>query len=111
MIPKEKQVVYEKKLLETKQELLDELERKEVPEDFGSDVDDFDEEKNEAEALGNQLAEGQSVRNRINEIDAALERIAHGTYGVCTACGGAISEMLLELVPESPLCEACKKKM
>jgi len=109
MISSEKIAHYRGRLEKTKTELLAELELNEVPEDFGSDVDDFDEEKNEAEALSNQLAQNQTVRIRINEIDEALNRIRTGSYGTCAKCGHAIAEELLDLVPESQLCERCKK--
>jgi DnaK suppressor protein len=38
------------------------------------------------------------------EIEAALTRIDDGTYGVCSACGGPISEERLEAVPYATLC-------
>jgi len=109
MISPEKITHYRDRLEKTKAELLAELERNEVTEDFGSDVDDFDEEKNEAEALGNQLAQNQQLRIRINEIDEALNNMRTGSYGTCKRCGRQIDEEVLDLVPESQLCGDCKK--
>jgi DnaK suppressor protein len=38
------------------------------------------------------------------EIDAALERIENGTYGICAVCGRPIGEERLEAVPYAKLC-------
>ena len=46
----------------------------------------------------------------LDEIDAALERIALGTYGICAGCGQSISEERLEALPYATLCIDCKRK-
>ncbi|MEK7507671.1 MAG: TraR/DksA C4-type zinc finger protein [Patescibacteria group bacterium] len=92
-----------------KVKLLKDIAAAEMPEDFGSDVDDYDEEKNEAESLGNKLATAHVLRTRISEINSALDRISNGSYGVCEACGKTIEEKVLEISPESRLCQQCKK--
>ncbi|MDA8752625.1 TraR/DksA family transcriptional regulator [Halieaceae bacterium] len=53
------------------------------------------------DAIGNETA--QSIR----DIQAALARIADGTYGVCDACGGEISAARLRVVPEATRCVDC----
>ncbi len=40
-------------------------------------------------------------------IQAALDRIAQGTYGTCLACDGPIEEKRLRAVPDTYLCGAC----
>lgn len=40
-------------------------------------------------------------------IDAALTRIAEGTYGYCTRCGEPIGDERLEALPATPFCRAC----
>jgi RNA polymerase-binding protein DksA len=40
----------------------------------------------------------------LREIDAALQRIEDGTYGVCEACGKQIEEERLEAIPWTRLC-------
>lgn len=87
-----------------------EMDEKSVPEDFGSDIDAGDEETNEAEGFANQLALVQTLKDRVQEIDDALDRVAAGTYGICVKCGSEISKEILDLAPESALCEECKKK-
>jgi len=100
---------YKIKLEKEKAKLLGDVAKAERPEDFGDDVDDADEEKNEAESLGNQLAFIQTIKMRISDIDAALNKIIGGTYGVCEKCGGKIESEVLDVSPESRLCKKCKK--
>ncbi len=107
----EKNHHYELKLKEERERLLKELKGKETPADFGDDVDDAEGiEAEEAEELGTNLSIGQALRDRINEIDRALQKIGEGSYGKCIKCGGVISERVLDVAPESELCENCKKQ-
>lgn len=47
--------------------------------------------------------------NLLAQIDAALERIEAGTYGVCTNCGKPIGEERLEARPWAALCIDCAR--
>jgi DnaK suppressor protein len=40
----------------------------------------------------------------LREIDAALQRIEDGTYGICEICGKPIEEERLEAIPWTRLC-------
>ena len=100
---------YKKNLEKERKILIDALAKDEKIEDFGSDVDGFDEEKNEAEQIGNQLAAGQTLKERISEIDTAINKILEGKYGICEKCGDKISDDVLRVSPESRLCKNCKK--
>lgn len=51
--------------------------------------------------LGHDLAE-------LRDVDAALGRIASGSYGACTICGLAIEPRRLEALPAAQTCMACK---
>lgn len=53
------------------------------------------------DAIGNETA--QSIR----VIQAALGRIADGTYGQCVACGEDIGEARLAAIPEATRCVNC----
>ncbi|MBI5441214.1 MAG: TraR/DksA family transcriptional regulator [Deltaproteobacteria bacterium] len=57
-----------------------------------------------------QMLLGMSERERRNlrEIDAALDRIDEGTYGVCEECQEPISEARLKALPYATLCVDCK---
>jgi DnaK suppressor protein len=48
-----------------------------------------------------------TLLGRVDEIDAALERIAAGTYGSCVHCGDAIPVERLQLRPYAVSCVAC----
>jgi RNA polymerase-binding protein DksA len=47
----------------------------------------------------------------LGEIEAALARIAGGTYGICTNCGKPISEERLEALPWATLCIDCQRNL
>jgi DnaK suppressor protein len=46
-------------------------------------------------------------RTELASIDAALLRLEHGAYGVCTRCGEAIDARRLEALPTTVSCRAC----
>ncbi len=46
----------------------------------------------------------------IAEIDAALQRIEDGTFGICSNCAKPIGEERLEAVPYTTQCIDCKRK-
>lgn len=108
MLTNEQVAAHKAKLEEEKKKLIEEIASKNPHEDFGSDIDGFDEEADEAEEFGNRLAVIEALKTRVNEIDAAINKIAKGEYGICQQCGMQISDSLLAAVPESLLCEHCK---
>ncbi|MET1088499.1 MAG: TraR/DksA C4-type zinc finger protein [Arthrobacter sp.] len=55
-------------------------------------------ELSQASALLKQSSAG------LDQVDAALARIADGTYGTCAVCGQAIAEGRLEARPWTPYC-------
>ena len=52
---------------------------------------------------------GESAQVVLGEIDAALARIADGTYGTCTNCGKEIAVGRLEAQPWASLCIDCAR--
>jgi len=46
----------------------------------------------------------------LSAIDAALQRVEDGTYGVCTSCGKQIPEERLEARPWATLCIGCQRE-
>ena len=62
------------------------------------------------DALQNQAIQLEAERRReveLTRIDAALQRIADGTYGTCVSCGEAVEPKRLETDPSTPLCIDC----
>lgn len=46
----------------------------------------------------------------IEQVDAALARIAAGTFGICVTCGQPIAAARLEALPAAAHCIECQKK-
>lgn len=99
----------EEKLLSEKLEIEKDLEKLKEGLDFGSDVDNFDEETDEAEEMGNYLGIKKTQDARLSQIEKALQKIKEGIYGVCEKCGEPIEAEILEIDPESLLCKNCKR--
>lgn len=61
------------------------------------------------EREGDEVLEGLGLagQEEIRAIDAALDRIAAGTFGTCVRCGLPISSARLQAVPHAPLCQEC----
>jgi RNA polymerase-binding transcription factor len=57
--------------------------------------------------LDETLEENSS--NVLAEIDAALDRVESGTFGICANCGSEIPAERLEAVPWATLCIDCKR--
>ena len=50
---------------------------------------------------------GAAGVQEIRMIEAALDRIESGSYGICARCGDPISEERLDVLPQTPLCRDC----
>jgi DnaK suppressor protein len=46
----------------------------------------------------------------LQEIEAALTRIADGSYGVCAGCGGEIAHARLKAYPMATRCVPCQER-
>ena len=102
---------YRAKLEKQRAELMKAFQKDETPEDFGSDTDHLEEEASETEAADNRMAAGAGLKERINEIDMALNKIRMGKFGTCENCGKEIGADVLAVSPESQLCRSCKKAL
>ena len=49
----------------------------------------------------------ETTREQVAAIDAALQRLAAGRYGVCDRCGRPIGEGRLAARPSAPTCIQC----
>ncbi len=68
-----------------------------------------DSEERASEREGDEVLEslGQAGISELRAIDAAIDRIAAGTFGICVRCGEEISEERLKSVPHAALCRNC----
>lgn len=48
-------------------------------------------------------------RSALAEVDAALGRLADGTYGTCLGCDAAIPAERLEVMPAAAYCVSCQQ--
>jgi RNA polymerase-binding transcription factor DksA len=71
-----------------------------------SNVDD--EHDPEGATIAFELSQASALLSQsssaLAEVDAALQRIMDGTYGVCAVCGRPIPEGRLEARPWTPFC-------
>lgn len=51
----------------------------------------------------------RDARLRLTALDAALERIDQGTYGMCVACGAPIGDERLNALPDATQCIDCAR--
>jgi len=63
------------KLLEEKRRIEEEITKHKNPPDFGSDVDDFDEETDEAEETANTLALIHELKEQLHSIEKNIEEL------------------------------------
>lgn len=72
----------------------------------GSNVDD--EHDPEGATIAFELSQASALldqsRSGLAQVEAALDRIAAGTYGLCAICGEQIAEGRLEARPWTPFC-------
>lgn len=72
----------------------------------GSNVDDEHDPEGATIAFEREMLQALIVQTRAHlaEVDAALERLAAGTYGACEVCGAAIGDGRLAARPTAARC-------
>ncbi len=98
--------VYRQKLLKEREMLVREMSRveteaKEAPDMHSGDTADRSVAGEERE---DELTTASRDTALLRQVDAALQRIADGTYGRCVADGGPIEEKRLEAMPWAQYC-------
>jgi RNA polymerase-binding transcription factor len=68
---------------------------------------ELEERAQEERAAGLLVQLDDREKHEIVEIDAALRRLAEGTYGTCEGCGESIAEARLQALPATRFCLAC----
>jgi DnaK suppressor protein len=98
-------------LLNQRQEILEQYQRFKFDLQVLAERDiEMEEEAQKADEIGlfDKLVERD--KDKIEEIDLALFRMAAGNYGICESCRGPISLERLEALPASRLCRICARK-
>lgn len=78
----------------------------------GSNLDD--EHDPEGSTVAFEREQFSALRSRaqqhLADIDAALERLADGRYGICERCGHPVAGQRLDALPTARLCFGCASK-
>ncbi len=69
-----------------------------------------DEVADRLEEYDERLATEQPLEARLKNVTDALERIEHGTYGLCDVCGASIEEDRILANPPARTCKAHLKE-
>lgn len=56
------------------------------------------------------LAMAEAAEATLGRVNSALDKLDHGTYGVCDSCGRPISAQRLEALPFATLCLECQER-
>ncbi len=57
------------------------------------------------------LRQYRMERRKLKLIDAALERLERGEFGICAECGNAIPVKRLEAIPWAAYCVPCQERL
>ena len=71
-------------------------------------VRDAEEQSMEEFVLGMDFALMEMESETLRQIDEAIQRLAEGTYGVCSECDETISEARLKALPFATVCRDCQ---
>ncbi len=118
MLDKNIQEELKKKLLEEKKRIEEnlaksEIGKKNVDREYETKFEEIDrdqeENADEMEMYESNLAVDETMKAELEKIDAALERLENGTYGICSNCQKEIPLERLRIYPQAQRCLDCKK--
>ncbi len=97
---------YEQVLLAKRKELTDEIANfdEDARESKTAEVEDPVDAVISSEAKATAFGGSNIAAQTLKEVDAALQRIVTGEYGLCIDCGKPIEPKRLEAVPWTPFC-------
>lgn len=74
-----------------------------------SETGDDDSQERAVESQNDEVLEevGEATQDEIRQIKLALSQIEAGRYGICTACGEAIGNERMEVLPDATKCIKC----
>jgi RNA polymerase-binding protein DksA len=83
-------------------------EQEEATSDTAGELSSFDQHPGDSGTETFEMEKNVSLREQVEyeltEIDAALQRLEHGDYGKCQACGRPIGDARLEAMPATRFC-------
>src|SRR3989344_3576058 len=69
----------------------------------------IEEAADEVEEYSTLLNIELTLENQLKDVDAALERVQEGEYGICEKCEAPIALERLKASPEARLCSQCNQ--
>jgi DnaK suppressor protein len=82
--------------------------RETLPAEVGQ-VRDFEEQSVDDFVQEVDFALMQMKSETLRKIDDAIQRLEHGSYGICVECGSEIAPARLQAVPFAELCRSCQE--
>ncbi|MFZ5390761.1 MAG: TraR/DksA family transcriptional regulator [Patescibacteria group bacterium] len=73
--------------------------------------DKEDENAAEVATFSDKLSLHKALEETLEDVEAALQRLADGSYGICKHCQKEIDERRLRARPESSSCVDCKTRL
>jgi RNA polymerase-binding protein DksA len=64
----------------------------------------------DVEGMDEQVILAQNEEQLLEDVEAALERIETGKYGICEVCGREIPKQRLDALPQAATCIQCARK-
>lgn len=104
---------FQEKLIEMKNEILDDVANENKRFEEEKEVESYSEEYDLANSiLENNLRENleENDYKMLKQIEKALARIEDGTYNICEVCGKEIEIDRLQMIPYATKCSKCAKK-
>ena len=77
----------------------------------GSPFGKREEEATESMELEKRLVLERRLQNLLAEVEKALAKLDHGSYGICDICGTNIDPARMEALPQAILCMNCQQKV
>lgn len=100
-------------LLKLREQILEEIaeKRKMGSNELKNEIGDFYDSADEERDRQLSLLLGERDREKLFEIDEALQRIEEGVYGTCEECGKKITESRLKIMPFARFCVTCQSEL
>lgn len=120
MLDKKHLEYFKRKLLEDKKEVLKAIDHEEDNglhsslQDYYSELSVYDNHPadiaSETFEMEMQFNLEENEKRHLEEINNAIEKIEHGTYGVCDKCGNSIEIERLDVIPYAAICANCSEE-
>jgi RNA polymerase-binding protein DksA len=110
-----KRLLAEKERIESQMRRVEGQDEAESQDDAVGELSHYDDNMADAATetfeRGKDLAIEESLKLLLEQVDAALEKIDHGTYGLCDRCHKPIAPGRVEALPYATLCIECAERL